>query len=112
MSSSRGLRSGTSDGSSAISIDAAAGELGHGFIGLYAGMGGLVTSDGQALGNWWAYRRYAEITGQRVSVTPGRKIDGVAGTDLDAPGHYFTGPVASLARLRCRSMVLTAPPIY
>lgn len=49
--------------------------------GLYAGMGGLVTSSGEPLGVWWAYKRYADITGQLVNVTAGREIDGVAGTD-------------------------------
>jgi hypothetical protein len=54
------------------------------FGGLYAGMGALVTASGQTMGVWWTYRRYADITGQRVSVTAGANVDGVAGTDSAA----------------------------
>jgi hypothetical protein len=50
---------------------------------LYAGMGGLVTSSGEPLGVWWAYKRYADISGQLVRVTAGSEIDGVAGTDSE-----------------------------
>jgi hypothetical protein len=49
--------------------------------GLWGGMGGLTTSDGRQLGQWWIYKRYADITGQIVSVTPGKHVDAVAGTD-------------------------------
>jgi hypothetical protein len=52
--------------------------------GLWAGMGDLVTSNGQPLGQWWIYKRYADITGQLVSVTPGSQVDAVAGTDTNA----------------------------
>jgi hypothetical protein len=51
--------------------------------GLYAGMGGLVTNTGEPMGVWWAYKRYADISGQLVNVTAGRRIDGVAGTDAE-----------------------------
>lgn len=50
---------------------------------LYAGMGGLVTSSGEPMGVWWAYKRYADISGQLVRVTAGSEIDGVAGTDSE-----------------------------
>jgi hypothetical protein len=32
---------------------------------------------GQPLGSWWAYKRYADITGQLVSVKAGSRVDGV-----------------------------------
>jgi hypothetical protein len=49
--------------------------------GLYIGMGDLVTDSNQPMASWWAYKRYADITDQRVSLTAGSKVDGVAGID-------------------------------
>lgn len=48
---------------------------------LHGGMGGLVTVSGEPLGVWWAYKRYAELTGQMVTVTAGESMDGVAAVD-------------------------------
>jgi hypothetical protein len=48
---------------------------------LHGGMGGLVTVSGEPMGVWWAYKRYADITGQMVTVTAGESMDGVAGVD-------------------------------
>jgi hypothetical protein len=56
---------------------------------LYAGMGGLVTSSGEPLGVWWAYKRYADISGQLVRVTAGSEIDGVAGVDSEMHQSIF-----------------------
>jgi hypothetical protein len=52
--------------------------------GLYAGMGDLVTSSWQPLGQWWIYRRYADQTGLRATVTEGSQVDAVAYQDKDA----------------------------
>jgi hypothetical protein len=52
--------------------------------GLYVGMGDLVTSANQTMASWWAYKRYADMTGTRVGVTVGSKVDGVAATDSGA----------------------------
>ena len=46
--------------------------------GLYAGMGDLVTSSWQPLGQWWVYKRYADQTGLRTTVTAGSQVDAVA----------------------------------
>jgi hypothetical protein len=51
---------------------------------LHGGMGGLVTVGGEPTGAWWAYKRYADITGHMVSVTAGKSLDSVAGIDADA----------------------------
>lgn len=51
---------------------------------LHGGMGGLVTVGGEPMGVWWAYKRYADMTGQMVSVTAGKSLDGVAATDAEA----------------------------
>jgi hypothetical protein len=54
--------------------------------GLYQGMGDLVNSSWQPLGQWWIYKRYGDQTGQRASVTPSsnNQIDAVAFTDSAA----------------------------
>jgi hypothetical protein len=54
--------------------------------GLYQGMGDLVTSSWQPLGQWWVYKRYGDQTGQRASVTPSsnNQIDATAFIDSAA----------------------------
>jgi hypothetical protein len=52
--------------------------------GLYKGMGDLVTNSDQPMASWWTYKRYADMTGTRVAVTAGSKVDGVAVTDSGA----------------------------
>jgi hypothetical protein len=54
--------------------------------GLYLGMGDLVTSSWQPLGQYWMYRRYADQTGLRTSVTPSsdNQIDATAFQDSAA----------------------------
>ncbi|MGS2619651.1 hypothetical protein ACVCAH_34980 [Micromonospora sp. LZ34] len=45
---------------------------------------GLLTQEGDELfrnGRWWAYQRYAAITGNLVSTRPGSAVDAVAGMD-------------------------------
>ncbi len=43
---------------------------------------GLLTVDGlQARGSWWAYKGYADVTGQLVDLAPGATVDGVAAYD-------------------------------
>jgi hypothetical protein len=49
--------------------------------GLYQGMGDLVTASGQPTAGWWAYQRYAAMSGELVAVTAGAKVDGVAAID-------------------------------
>ena len=51
--------------------------------GLYSTMGGLVTSSWQPNGQWWIYKRYADQTGLRTSVTAGSQVDAVAYQDAD-----------------------------
>jgi hypothetical protein len=52
--------------------------------GLYGGMGDLTTSSWQPRGAYWMYRRYADQTGLRTSVTAGSQVDGVAFQDSAA----------------------------
>ncbi len=54
--------------------------------GLYAGMGDLVNSSWQPFGQWWIYKRYADQTGQRTSVTPSsnNQIDAISFIDSAA----------------------------
>ncbi len=49
--------------------------------GLYKGMGDLVTEANQPMGSWWVYRRYAEMSGVLVALSPGKGVDGVAALD-------------------------------
>jgi hypothetical protein len=49
--------------------------------GLYLGMGDLVTETGLPTASWWAYQRYAQMTGTQVAVNTGKKVDGVAAVD-------------------------------
>lgn len=51
---------------------------------LYGGMGGLLTVNGEPMGAWWAYKRYADIAGQMVRVSAGKYMDGVAGIDAQS----------------------------
>ena len=52
--------------------------------GLYATMGGMVTSSWQPKGQWWIYKRYADQTGLQVTVTAGAQADAVAYLDTAA----------------------------
>jgi glycosyl hydrolase family 39 (putative alpha-L-iduronidase) len=52
--------------------------------GLYEGMGDLVTGSNQPMASWWIYKRYADMTGVRVAIKPGSRIDGVAVIDSEA----------------------------
>ena len=52
--------------------------------GLYATMGGMVTSSWQPKGQWWVYKRYADQTGLQVAVTAGSQADAVAYLDSAA----------------------------
>lgn len=52
--------------------------------GLYNGMGDLVTESNQPMPSWWAYHRYAEMSGTLVALDPGDVVDGVASLDLNA----------------------------
>lgn len=52
-----------------------------GGAGLYATMGGLSTSRWQPNGQWWIYKRYAEQSGLRTSVTAGTQVDALAYQD-------------------------------
>jgi hypothetical protein len=49
--------------------------------GLYSTMAGLVTNSWQPNAQWWVYKRYADQTGVRASVTAGSQIDAVAYQD-------------------------------
>jgi hypothetical protein len=49
--------------------------------GLYQGMGDLLTSADQPTSCWWAYQRYARMSGNQVAVNPGKQIDGLASID-------------------------------
>jgi hypothetical protein len=49
--------------------------------GLYATMGGMVTSSWQPKGQWWIYKRYADQTGLQATVTAGSQADAVAYLD-------------------------------
>jgi len=51
--------------------------------GLYSTMAGLVTSSWQPNAQWWIYKRYADQTGLRTSVTPGAQVDAVAYQDAN-----------------------------
>jgi hypothetical protein len=51
---------------------------------LYQTMGGLVTSSWQPMGSWWVYKRYADETGLRTSLTPSASVDGVVSQDSTA----------------------------
>jgi len=46
-------------------------------------MGDLVTADGQPLPSWWAYQRYASMTGTELSVKSGTLVDGFAACDTN-----------------------------
>ena len=52
--------------------------------GLYATMGGMVTSSWQPKGQWWIYKRYADQTGLQATVTAGSQADAVAYLDSAA----------------------------
>jgi hypothetical protein len=49
--------------------------------GLYSTMGGLLTGSWEPNAQWWVYKRYADQTGLRTSVTPGAQVDAVAFQD-------------------------------
>ena len=52
---------------------------------LYDTMGWLVTANaGQPMGQWWVYKRYADQTGVRTSITPGSSHDGTVFQDSAA----------------------------
>ena len=51
--------------------------------GLYSTLGGLVTGSWQPNGQWWIYKRYADQTGLRTTVTAGSQVDAVAYQDAD-----------------------------
>lgn len=51
---------------------------------LHATLGWLVTTGNQPMGQWWVYKRYADQTGIRTSITPGPSIDGVVFQDSSA----------------------------
>jgi hypothetical protein len=51
---------------------------------LYQTMAGLVTNDWQPNSQWWIYKRYADQTGLRASVTAGSQLDAVAYADESA----------------------------
>jgi hypothetical protein len=53
--------------------------------GLYKGMGDLVTSADLPTPCWWAYQRYAQMTGQQVAVESGKRVDGLASFDSEVP---------------------------
>ncbi len=52
--------------------------------GLYATMGGMVTSSWQPKGQWWIYKRYADQSGLQATVTAGSQADAVAYLDSAA----------------------------
>lgn len=64
-------------------MDGLRGNWGQG-AGLYAGMADLVTSSWQPNSQWWIYKRYADQTGLRTSVTAGNQVDAVAYQDACA----------------------------
>ena len=49
--------------------------------GLYSTMGGLVTGNWEPTSQYWVYKRYADQTGARSTVTEGTQIDAVAYQD-------------------------------
>jgi hypothetical protein len=52
---------------------------------LYDTMGWLVTANAnQTMGQWWVYKRYADQTGLRTSITPGSSHDGTVFQDSAA----------------------------
>ena len=52
---------------------------------LYDTLGWLVTANAnQTMGQWWVYRRYADQTGLRTSITPGSSHDGTVFQDSGA----------------------------
>jgi len=52
---------------------------------LYDTLGWLVTANAnQTMGQWWVYRRYADQTGLRTSITPGASHDGIVFQDSAA----------------------------
>ena len=61
-------------------IDGLRGNWGSG-AGLYATMADLVTTNWQPNSQWWIYKRYADQTGLRTSVTAGAQVDAVAYQD-------------------------------
>jgi len=48
------------------------------------GMGDLGTGSNQTTASWCVYKRYADITGRRVNVAAGAKVDGVTVVDSEA----------------------------
>ena len=51
-------------------------------------------------GQWWAYQRYAALSGRLVATTPSGKIDLVASRDdggQDRPGRCWATPADSRA---------------
>jgi len=52
--------------------------------GLYSTMADLTTSSWQANSQWWMYKRYADQTGLRSTVTAGSQVDAVAFQDSAA----------------------------
>jgi hypothetical protein len=52
--------------------------------GLYGSMASMTTSSWQPNGTWWIYKRYADQTGLRTSVTAGSQVDAVAFQDSSA----------------------------
>jgi hypothetical protein len=52
--------------------------------GLYSTMAALTTNSWQANSQWWIYKRYADQTGVRTSVTAGSQVDAVAYQDSSA----------------------------
>jgi len=52
---------------------------------LYDTLGWLVTANvNQTMGQWWVYKRYADQTGLRTSITPGGSHDGTVFQDSGA----------------------------
>jgi hypothetical protein len=52
---------------------------------LYDTLGWLVTANAnQTMGQWWVYKRYADQTGLRTSITPGGSHDGTVFQDSGA----------------------------
>jgi hypothetical protein len=51
--------------------------------GLYSTMAALVTNSWQPNAQWWIYKRYADQTGLRASVTAGSQIDAVLYRDAN-----------------------------
>ncbi len=74
---------------------------------LYQTMGWLVTTGNQPMGQWWVYKRYADQTGLRTSITPSASVDGIAlagmssaTTDGAARSNHARSPL----RRKCSAM--------